>query len=976
TVSGSFATVNAGAATADIYTTTGGGPFNINALINAPGQFVQFWDGADETGGVSGLAGGTGTWDGARTNWTTNPDGSDPLNPAGATVNDHWREDVGIFAVTGGTVTTAGALNFQGLQFIVDGYTVNGPGTLNMTGDAPGGTPTRSFVNVEGAGNTATINAVISGNAGVGLSKAGAGTLVLSGANTYDGGTTITAGTLRLTGVGTLGATTASTTVDGASAVLDLGGTTQTQATVSLVDGAIQNGTLNAMTSFTQSGGTMAGAANVPTYNLTGGTLSGTVTASTLFDLQSGLVTGHLAGAAPLVKSGPGTVTLEGASSYTGGTSVQAGTLVGNAASIRGDIANDATVVFNQASDAAFAGNIGGTGAMVKGGLGALTLAGTSTLGWQVLAGGLTSAAGRFTGDVAIGSGASFTFDQAADAAYAGTISGDGAFFKIGAARATLTGNSSGFSGATTVAAGTLSVNGTLGGTLAVLSGGRLQGSGTVGPTTIASGGIIAPGNSIGTLKINGDITFQSGSIYEVEINAGLQSDRVDASGVAAIKGGTVDVIKAAGVYTPGSRWTIVSAGGGVTGTFATFTQNMPFVDLLLAYDADHVYIESRRNTAQFCDVARTSNQCATANAVASLGQGNTVYDAVSALPDDQSARAAFDSLSGELHASTKSAFIEDSRFVREAATDRVRAAFEGIAVRSTPVMAYSEKGFAPAPADTERPAVWMRGFGSWGAWQGDGNAAKLDRSIGGVFFGADGLVTENLRLGLLAGFSHSNFDVGARASSGSSENYHLGLYGGSQWGALGLRFGAAYAWHDIETARSVAFSGFADRLSADYLAATAQVFGELGYRFDTPGASFEPFAGLAYVNLHTDGFSEQGGVAALTSASTNTGVTFTTLGLRASTDFIVDGTKATARGMLGWRHAFGDTTPLSNFVFAGGGSAFTIAGVPLGKDAAVIETGFDFAIAANATLGLSYSGQIADGVQDHGFRADLKVNF
>jgi fibronectin-binding autotransporter adhesin len=389
---GHFATVNAGTATATtfVYTTTGGGANNVNTLVQGAGQFVQFWDGADETG-AAGVAGGTGTWDGTRTNWTTNPDGSDPLAPGvtNPTINDSWREGVGIFAVTGGSVTTAATLNFQGLQFIVDGYTVNGPGALHMTGDAPGGTPARSFINVEGAGNTAAIAAVIEGDAGIGLSKAGAGTLVLSGANTYDGGTTITAGTLRLAGVGTLGAATASTTVDGASAVLDLGGTTQTQATVSLVDGAIQNGTLNA---------------------------------TTLFDLQSGLVTGHLAGAAALVKSGAGTVTLSGANSYTGGTSVQAGTLVGDAASIRGDLTNNGTVVFNQAVDATFAGNIGGTGATVKGGLGALTLAGTSTLDWQVLAGGLTSAADRFTGDVAIGSGASFTFDESTDDANDGTI--------------------------------------------------------------------------------------------------------------------------------------------------------------------------------------------------------------------------------------------------------------------------------------------------------------------------------------------------------------------------------------------------------------------------------------------------------------------------------------------------------------------------------------------------------------------------
>jgi autotransporter-associated beta strand protein len=197
-VSGTFATVNAGTATARVYTTTNGGPDNVNVLVNAPGQFVQFWDGADQLG-VAGAGGGTGTWNPTNTNWTTNPDGSDPFNPAGATINDSWQSGVGVFGGAAGTVTVAGGpLDFQGLQFIVDGYTVTGGG-LNMTGNAPGGTPTQSFINVEGAGNTATINSAISG-AGVGLIKGSAGTLVLSGANTFTGPVTVNGGTLRLLG--------------------------------------------------------------------------------------------------------------------------------------------------------------------------------------------------------------------------------------------------------------------------------------------------------------------------------------------------------------------------------------------------------------------------------------------------------------------------------------------------------------------------------------------------------------------------------------------------------------------------------------------------------------------------------------------------------------------------------------------------------------------------------------------------------
>ena len=160
-----------------------------------------------------------------------------------------------------------------------------------------------------------------------------------------------------------------------------------------------------------------------------------------------------------------------------------------------------------------------------------------------------------------------------------------------------------------------------------------------------------------------------------------------------------------------------------------------------------------------------------------------------------------------------------------------------------------------------------------------------------------------------------------------------------------------------------------------DYNAGTAQAFGELAYGIRTGNIGFEPFANLAYVNLHTGDFSETGRTAALSSAGMSTDTTFTTLGLRASTMFNLGGIDATARGTLGWRHAFGDVTLLSAMAFAGG-SSFTIAGVPIAKDGAVAEAGFDFAVARNATLGVSYNGQFGSGVSDQSVRGTFNWRF
>jgi len=85
----------------------------------------------------------------------------------------------------------------------------------------------------------------------------------------------------------------------------------------------------------------------------------------------------------------------------------------------------------------------------------------------------------------------------------------------------------------------------------------------------------------------------------------------------------------------------------------------------------------------------------------------------------------------------------------------------------------------------------------------------------------------------------------------------------------LGLRAGAAYSWHELDTRRSVAIPGLSDNPRAGYRAGTFQIFGELGYGFD-PGSGMRlaPFANLAHVRLHTDGYKESGGAAALSGRS------------------------------------------------------------------------------------------------------------
>ena len=670
---------------------------------------------------------------------------------------------------------------------------------------------------------------------------------------------------------------------------------------------------------------TLADAKSIIRVGAGGGALTSGITAT---------IASALTGGGGLEKTDNGTLVLSGTNSYTGGTFIEGGAL---------SVASDS--------------NLGATsgGLTLDGG----TLDNTS---------GFSSARG-----VTLGAGGG-TFKTDADLALTSAISGSGGLFKSGAGTLTLDADNT-YSGATTVAAGTLSVSGSVSGPVSVQAGGTLTGTGSVGTTDIASGGTIAPGHTPGTLHINGDVTFEAGSIYAAGILPDQTGDLIHATGQALIQGGTVQTIKAGGVYAPGSQWTIVSANGGVTGTFDALTQNMPFVDLSLAYDANHVYLDTRRNQKSFCSVAQTRNECATGQGVESLGQGNTIYNAVASVPDAASGRQALDALSGDVYASQKGAMITDSRVFRDAAIARLQQAFADDIAPTQALVASTDNDFLPPTPGARRVALWAQAMGGWNQWNGDGNAATFDRTLSGLAIGGDVPVLQNWRVGLMAGATNSRYDVSAREASGAIVDAHLSLYGGSQWGPLGVRFGVGYTWHDIDTHRTVAFPGFSADLSSHYGAAMVQGFGEVGYRLDSPLVTVEPFVNVATINLHTGGFTETGGAAALTTPASTTNVTFTTVGMRARKAYALYGWKGAVHGTVGWRHAVGELTPLSTFSFDGG-SAFTIAGVPIARDAATIDAGLDLALSRAVTLGVGYSGQYAHHLSDYGVQAKLTVAF
>src|SRR5690606_2391309 len=211
---------------------------------------------------------------------------------------------------------------------------------------------------------------------------------------------------------------------------------------------------------------------------------------------------------------------------------------------------------------------------------------------------------------------------------------------------------------------------------------------------------------------------------------------------------------------------------------------------------------------------------------------------------------------------------------------------------------AFAEGGSGSGEAAGVAPAsaAWARALGAWGNFDGNGNAHSLSRSFQGVVAGADAAFGEDFRAGFIAGYSNASLSV--ENSSASVQSWHLGLYGGGRWHGFALRGGSAYAWHDIESSRTIEFPGYSDWLAGEYGATAAQIFGEAAYGFRAGPVGLEPFAGLAHVHVEKDEFAESGGAAALAGGSSSADVTFTTVGVRAAAELDLGGIRATARAM------------------------------------------------------------------------------
>ena len=505
---------------------------------------------------------------------------------------------------------------------------------------------------------------------------------------------------------------------------------------------------------------------------------------------------------------------------------------------------------------------------------------------------------------------------------------------------------------------------------------------------------------------VDGKFTQTASGTLGLRINAAGQHDFLTAQSVSLA--GTLLAINQPGTYAnvtfyPG----VVQSAAPITTKFdsvalanasaffmATATYNPNTVDLTVTRQQFGLLPGLTFNERAVGAALETGFEAGAAS-----GRGGALYTALFGLQNVQQAAFAYDQLSGEIYATAQTVMLDDQRYIRDAVLGRLRqAAFAGSGPLAAlgaggPMLAYAEPtDEALAYADAGRPKFpvkalplaptpeytwWTQGVGAWGHIDGDGNAAAASRELAGAFTGVDRRLGDFWRVGLVGGFTDSSLNVSARASAANIDTGYFGAYAGATYGPWSLRSGATVGVSTISANRTILFPGFLDAAAARYDGVASQVFGEVGYAVALGRVAAEPFAGLAYVHLDTGSLTEAGGIAALTGKSATDDVGYSTLGARVATNYaLANGMVLTPRASAAWQHAFGSLTPIEALAFQSTGVGFDIAGLPIARDAALVEAALDLHVTRAATLGISYVGQLASSAQDHSVKGNFTWKF
>jgi subtilase-type serine protease len=618
---------------------------------------------------------------------------------------------------------------------------------------------------------------------------------------------------------------------------------------------------------------------------------------------------------------------------------------------------------------------------------------------------------------------------QGYNSTFSNDIYGPGGLIKAGAGTLTLAGNNT-YTDTTTVNGGSLAVTGSIVSQVTVAQGGSFGGSGQVGATTI--NGTLGLGTPQ-TLTINGNLAFGATGVYLASIQ-GAVSDLVKVNGSAALAG-TLAPQTLGGTYTFNTPYTVLSATGGVNGTFGTFDRSRVGAGLVTTVAYTGSSVQLTLTPGKLATLAENPPTAVTPTSTTTSSGGTTTVTSAVTTPTPTNAVAKSDSakvavaidtavsqganatplfalynstdevldselnqLTGEVHTSVNRMGVRISSQFLGAMTD-----IHGEGRDPSNPSASQALGYGPTPKPAGQAAIanvtgttagvptygpkyslWGGPITSYSTTSGDADlgttrvTARSTQIVGGLDLRLD--PTTLVGFALAGGTASSSLADGLGSASAGLAQF--GTYASTRMGALSLTGAGAFTWMDVTTHRAIPILGLAD-VTGRYQPTIWSGRLEAAYEVaKVSRVAFSPFAAFEAQSMRSPGFVEQdafaGGAAVggLTVRGQTGATTRSILGLdvRGSLDI----GQLTMQGFVraGWGHYFDQATSSTAFLTGIPGSDFTVTGSKSKPDAATLALGLNTRITPTLTLTTSFDSEFARNSQTYTGAARMRMAF
>ena len=421
------------------------------------------------------------------------------------------------------------------------------------------------------------------------------------------------------------------------------------------------------------------------------------------------------------------------------------------------------------------------------------------------------------------------------------------------------------------------------------------------------------------------------------------------------------------------TTYTIVTATGGVTGTYQGLTSNLAFVTPSLSYDANNVFLTLRTN---FAGGGGTGNEIGVGGALdqisgSATGDLDTVVTALANLDRPQGLRA-LDAISGQPWADFGTMNVNNAALFMNTLAQQMATARGGVG--GTGQRQALAQACDIAACDGPGPwSAWVSALGGLGSVLGDGNTGTLTYNFAGAAAGVDYRFDPRFLVGIGVGYTHGWEWVNGFAGQGWTDSVSVAAYGSFNQGGFYVDALAGYAYYSNQLQRQISIPGLQQRTATGSTGAN-QFLGqvETGYRlgiYAPASATLTPFGRLQTSSVTQNAFTEAGAQSLnLNVAQQITNSLRTVVGADlAGTIGLGNERKLDLALRLGWMHEFAYTGRPITAAFSGGPSAaFTVYAATPQRDSAIIGFSASTAVADATQIYLRYDGAVGGGTDNH----------